>query len=545
MAELWVDKYKPKDTSAMILETRNVLMKLNEWLDAWTKKPPREIYKRAVLISGPPGVGKTTIAHLTSLELHFTPIEFNASDARSKKSLQEDVADALKNRSITSFFGIASVIQGKGAVLIMDEVDGMAGGDRGGVMELIKMIKTTKVPIICICNDRGSPKVRSLVNHCIDLRFKKPTKEQIANRLMEISKLENVKLTLEGALAISTMADGDIRQSINILHMRSFGRNNNLNPIRTEVVPSKDVEVTSFEVLPKLFNYLGSNTDQKLSWYFSDSDMLPLFVQENYIKTNKPRLAIGKNTHIGLISKAAEDISCSDVLSRAIRQKSRWDLLPEHAFMSCIMPSYSVQGILSGGVTFPTWLGKYSSENKNKRLLKELQMHMCLATGRATSHDIGVDYVPILAKKLTKPLAEKGTDGIPEVITLMDGYELSREDCDSVLDIWGLPPPLIPSAVKSAFTRKYNSTEHKLSGAGTFKAKKTSTKVEKERRDEDDDDDLPIFGEDSEKEEEQSDKLVKKVAVSASSSKKRKKAPTPTPALTLEKLIPLPKLRKK
>jgi replication factor C subunit 1 len=36
----------------------------------------------------------------------------------------------------------------------MDEVDGMSAGDRGGIAAIINMIKTTKVPIICICNDR-------------------------------------------------------------------------------------------------------------------------------------------------------------------------------------------------------------------------------------------------------------------------------------------------------------------------------------------------------------------------------------------------------
>lgn len=75
----------------------------------------------------------------------------------------------------------------------MDEVDGMSGNaDRAGVFlflitslsylkmsELIQMLKRTKVPIICICNDRQSMKVRSLANYCYDLRFQKPRVEQI------------------------------------------------------------------------------------------------------------------------------------------------------------------------------------------------------------------------------------------------------------------------------------------------------------------------------------------------------------------------------
>lgn len=65
-------------------------------------------------------------------------------------------------------------------VLVMDEVDGMAGNeDRGGVQELIQLIKQSRIPIICMCNDRNHPKIRSLANYCFDLRFSKPRVEQI------------------------------------------------------------------------------------------------------------------------------------------------------------------------------------------------------------------------------------------------------------------------------------------------------------------------------------------------------------------------------
>jgi len=53
----------------------------------------------------------------------------------------------------------------------MDEVDGVGAGDRGGIAALIKVIKSSKTPIICICNDRQSQKLASLVNHCFDLKF--------------------------------------------------------------------------------------------------------------------------------------------------------------------------------------------------------------------------------------------------------------------------------------------------------------------------------------------------------------------------------------
>lgn len=64
-------------------------------------------------------------------------------------------------------------------VLIMDEVDGMSAGDRGGISDLIASIKISKIPIICICNDRYSQKLKSLINHCLPLNYRKPTKQQV------------------------------------------------------------------------------------------------------------------------------------------------------------------------------------------------------------------------------------------------------------------------------------------------------------------------------------------------------------------------------
>lgn len=53
----------------------------------------------------------------------------------------------------------------------MDEVDGCGSSDRGGIAALIRIIKNTRTPIICIANDHSSRKIMSLMNHCYDVRF--------------------------------------------------------------------------------------------------------------------------------------------------------------------------------------------------------------------------------------------------------------------------------------------------------------------------------------------------------------------------------------
>ena len=72
------------------------------------------------------------------------------------------------------------MVDGRRHCVLMDEGDGMAGNeDRGGMQELIALIKNTRIPVICMCNDRSHPKVRSLANYCFDMRFQRPRLEQI------------------------------------------------------------------------------------------------------------------------------------------------------------------------------------------------------------------------------------------------------------------------------------------------------------------------------------------------------------------------------
>ena len=151
---------------------------------------------RACLLSGPPGIGKTSAARIVCTQLGFEVVEQNASDTRNKASIESSIKDLSANKCI-DYFSTAGVKKAQNnqntsaavfgglatqkSVIIMDEVDGVGAGDRGGIAALIRIIKNSKTPIICICNDRQSQKLASLVNHCYDLKFMRPPVIQIRN----------------------------------------------------------------------------------------------------------------------------------------------------------------------------------------------------------------------------------------------------------------------------------------------------------------------------------------------------------------------------
>ena len=176
----WTEKYRPKTTDD-IVGNKTAVDQLRLFLRDGTSQ-------KAALLSGAPGIGKTTTALAVCREEGIIPIEFNASDVRSKKMLTETISKYITNLSI----GNMNTGTTK-KVIIMDEVDGMTS-DRGGLPELVNIIKKTAIPIICICNDKTHPKMRTLANHCLDLHFRKLDARTILPRRKQILAEEGKKL---------------------------------------------------------------------------------------------------------------------------------------------------------------------------------------------------------------------------------------------------------------------------------------------------------------------------------------------------------------
>lgn len=230
--------------------------------------------------------GKTTTATLVCAELGLDTVELNASDTRSKRLLKEEVSELLSNKSLIGYFHGSSVATTKKHVLLMDEVDGMAGNeDRGGMQELIALIKDSSIPIICMCNDRNHQKMRSLINYCYDLRFSRPRLEQIRGAMMSICFKEKFKLPASAIDEIISATNNDIRQTIN--HLTLMSANNSITLTQTKQdTAKKDMKLGPWDVVRKVFSAEEHKTmsfADKADLFFNDYSMGPLFVQQNYL----------------------------------------------------------------------------------------------------------------------------------------------------------------------------------------------------------------------------------------------------------------------
>lgn len=484
--KLWTVKYAPTRLD-QLCGNKGAVAKLENWLSNWDVSKSQNfksygkdgsgIY-RTVMLSGPPGIGKTTAAHLVAKKFGYDVLEQNASDVRSKSLLNAGVKNAIGNMSVVGFFhnkDNATDVNGKKFVIIMDEVDGMSGGDRGGVGQLAQYCRTTNTPMILICNERRLPKMRPFDKVCLDLQFRRPDSNSVKARLMTIAVREGFKLDPTVIDRLVQATGGDIRQIINLLSTVSTTTknidHNNIKQISESW--QKNVALKPFDITSKLFNGqiytdLGSQTfnlNDKIGLYFDDFDFTPLMVQENYLSCSPTNLPRGK-TPLQAVADAAESISLGDLVERKIRSTEQlWSLLPLHAVFSSVRPASLVAGRITGRINFTSWLGQNSKSGKFYRLLQELQYHTKLRTS-TDKNGLRLYYLPTMKDKLLRPLVKDGSDGIAEVIELMDKYYLTKEDWDTIMEFMIGPEKTdiilkkIPATVKSGFTRIYNKTTH-------------------------------------------------------------------------------------
>lgn len=197
------------------------MQELEKWLDNWSSDPK---YKHAALISGHPGIGKTTAARLVCKKLGYKVLEKNASDIRNKSSIEEFLGIASFTKTLNFTNNKISGLSSK-TCIIMDEIDGMFS-DRGGTAALTQFIKKTKVPIICICNDNKHIKIRTLTYYVLDIKFIKPPTAQVIKYIMDICKNEGIQIDYNSVEYIVQQSNNDIRQILNCLQKELFYTNN-------------------------------------------------------------------------------------------------------------------------------------------------------------------------------------------------------------------------------------------------------------------------------------------------------------------------------
>lgn len=202
----WVEKYRPQ-TFLDIKGQDLALAKIKKYIEDFNLGKLMSKSKKALVLHGGPGTGKTTFAHVIAKETNSEIFELNASDLRNKNKLKEILKPAIQQQSLIK----------KNKVILVDEADGVSTEDRGGLLELIGLINIATYPVIITANDIWNRKLSTLRQKCELVQLKEIDYKTIEQVLLGILDKEKLFVNKNIVTSIAIRAKGDIRAAINDL----------------------------------------------------------------------------------------------------------------------------------------------------------------------------------------------------------------------------------------------------------------------------------------------------------------------------------------
>jgi len=203
----WTEKYRPQ-TSSSLLGNEDAVLEFKSWLNSWTlKRKP----KKACLLVGPAGVGKTSLARAAANEYGFQILELNASDVRTQKSIEQALTPASTSTTLDSFSR-----NGRGNLILLDEVDGVFGReDRGGLLAILAAVKDPPIPVVLTANNVEDERFDDLRKICLVLELHEIRPRYLVLLINHILRQEGANVAAKTVDSIVRRSSGDIRSAIN------------------------------------------------------------------------------------------------------------------------------------------------------------------------------------------------------------------------------------------------------------------------------------------------------------------------------------------
>lgn len=298
----WPEKHRPRKLDGLV-GNRETIRMLKSWVESWISRIPS---KRAALLVGPPGTGKTASVGALANDLDMELVEFNSSDKRNKDSIETLVWRAASQQTL----------DGRPRLILLDEVDGLSGtSDRGGVGAILKVIKDAVHPIVMTANDPNSPRLKDLLKVCQVFNFGIIENDDIEKILKHILSENSAEVSEEALDEIVEGSGGDLRAAISDLESQVRSGSTAL-----VVEPAiRDSKRGTEETLRHLFASVDSKMARKaLSESELNHDSLVLWLEENL--------------HLHLITpkelnEGFEQLSLADVTLGRIMRNQNWKLL--------------------------------------------------------------------------------------------------------------------------------------------------------------------------------------------------------------------------
>jgi len=368
-----------------ILNRNKIYKELFDFLTIFKNNKNNVLTKRGIYIYGNPGIGKTTFVQNLLKDMNYDIINYDAGDIRNKNVLENITKQNMSDKNVLSLLQKKQ----KEIAIVMDEIDGMNNGDKGGINSLIKLIRpkktkkqkledTTLNPIICIGNYHIDKKINELMKVCLTIEIKTPTDIQI-NNLTNIL-LPNLQVSIINDL-IGNYIKGDLRKLKSITDIYNNYDSLLREDIINNIFQSKIYNDDSKKITKKLLKNKYKLDEHLITLNETDRTIVGLLFHENIVDI------FNKNNNlknIDIYTTILDNICYADYMDRITFQKQIWCFNE----MSSLIKIFYNNNILhdnvenikynSNEVRFTKILTKYSTEYNNLLFINNLCISLSL-----------------------------------------------------------------------------------------------------------------------------------------------------------------------
>ena len=279
------------------------------------------LFKKGIYIYGDPGSGKTAFITNILKEMNYDVIKYDAGDIRNKSIIDTITKHNMSDKNIMSMFNNNI----KKIAIIMDEIDGMNNGDKGGINTLIKLIRPKKTkkqkleeitmnPIICIGNYHVDKKIKELIKVCNTIELKTPTNIQITNIVNKL--IPDIDVNIKTKFV--NYVQGDLRKLINIHNIYLKKTDIFNSEIIQNIFHLKSYNEDTKKITHKLLSQSFTMNDHLTIMNETDRTIVGLLWHENIIDTIEKT---DKKYSIPFYLNQLDNICFSDYIDRITFQK--------------------------------------------------------------------------------------------------------------------------------------------------------------------------------------------------------------------------------
>jgi hypothetical protein len=406
-----------------VLNRQQDVIKMKETLKDFELNKHNHLFKKGIYVYGEPGTGKTTFVMDILKEMNYDVVRYDAGDIRNKTIIDTLTKHNMSDKNIMSMFHKKI----KKIAIVMDEIDGMNNGDKGGINTLIKLIRPKKTkkqkleevtlnPIICIGNYHIDKKIKELMKVCNTIELKKPTITQINGMIKTLMPVMEEPLQQN----ISTFIQFDLRKLKTIHNIYQNKQCILKNDIIQNIFQVKSYNDDTKQITQKLINNKYHINDHLSIMNETDRTIVGLLWHENIIDV------LGKmkpNASIPVYLKLLNNMCFADYIDRITFQKQIWQFNE----MSSLIKTFKNNKLYHDSykkkpkynpleVRFTKVLTKYSTEYNNSIFIQNL------------CQQLGMDKKDVFAFFLN--LKNRCDDN--EAALLFENYEITKLDINRI-----------------------------------------------------------------------------------------------------------------